>query len=220
VVISFCDTTTAKNLAGQPSFDPTKLATYAAFINAMVEGMLGGLEFAPTDAGNNHADFVDGGENFIKTRFSPVVTLTKIEYVDSSFAVVTLLDATWYINRDGTGIIEARYCNLPPNVQGWPGKFTLGQANIKITYLSGYGPSSTEFKQASLGATNLLASMILQDVASTQDATLGGVQSWTIETVSKAYGSNGSFGASITRFWAMGQKLIDDLAGKSSYQMI
>jgi len=219
MVISFCDTTTAKNLAGQPSFDPTKLAAYAAFINAMVEGMVG-LEFAPTDAGNNHADFVDGGANFIKTKFGPVVTLTKLEYVDAAFAVVSLLDAQSYINRDGTGIIEARYSTVQGNPLGFPGLFDCGQANIKITYLSGYGPSSSEFKQASLGATYLLASMILQDVAGSQDATLGGVQSWTIETVSKAYGSSGSFGASITRFWAMGEKLLADLAGVSAYQMI
>lgn len=219
MVISFCDTTAAKNLAGQPSFDPTKLATYAAFINAMIEGMVS-LEFAPTDAGNSHADFADGGENYIKTKFGPIVTLTKLEYVDASYAVVSLLDPASYINRDGTGIIEARFCNLPPTQQGFPGKFDTGQANIKVTYLSGYGPSSPEFKQASLAATYLLASMILQDVASTQDASLGGVQSWTIESISKAYGANGSFGASIVRFWGMGEKLLNDLAGASAYQMV
>lgn len=213
MVISFCDTTTAKNLAGQPTFDPTKLATYAAFVNSMVEGMIG-LEFAPTDAGNNHADFVDGGENYVKTKNAPIVTLTKLEYVDAAFAVTSLLDAASYINRDGTGIIEARLS------QALGGIFTYGQANIKITYLSGYGPSSTEFKQASLAATYLLASLILQDVASAQDASLGGVQSWTIETVSKAYGGNGSFGAAIVRFWAMGEKLLNDLAGESAYQMV
>lgn len=219
MTISFCDTTTAKNLAGQPTFDPTKLAAYELFINSLVESMVG-LEFAPTDAGIAHADFLDGGDNYIKTRNGPLVTLEAVSLVDTSFAVSQVLDPTTYINRNNTGIIEARFCNLQPSIIAFPGKFPLGQANIKVDYHSGYGPSSPEFKQASLAATYLLASMILQDVASAQDATLGGVQSWTIETVSKAYGSNGSFGASIVRFWAMGEKMLQALAGESAYQII
>lgn len=218
MVISFCDSATAKNLAGQPTFDPTKLATYAAFINSLVESMVG-LEFAPTDAGNSHVDFVDGGDNYIKAENGPIVTIESLDYVDALFAVVSNIAANYWINRNNTGIIEARYDQATSQL-GWPGKFDCGQANIKISYHSGYGPSSAQFKQASLAATNLLASMILQDVASAQDASLGGVQNWTIETVSKAYGSNGSFGAAIVRFWAMGTKMLEALAGESAYQMI
>jgi hypothetical protein len=221
MTISFCDTTAAKDLAGQPTFNATKLATYAAFINAFV-GQSIGEEFAATDAGNAHEDFLDGGSNYVKTRNSPIVTLTKIELVDSGYVVQSMIDARFYIQRNGSGIIEAR-ANLPEYGTAYPrypGRFPEGQANLKVSYLSGYGPSSEHFKQASLGATYLLASMILQDVASAQDTTLGAVQSWTIESISKTYGSSGAYGAQITRFWTMGKQIIDGIAGGSELQII
>ena len=205
----------ALEMAGNPVIPPAMQTAYADMINNIIVEMIP-FEFYHTTPLSG-VDLWDGGDNYIKAKFkkSPIVTITKIEIVDESHTVTTVISPNYYFVREGFIIyfrntVSYLKYQLSDRLLGI---FPRGQDNIKMTYTYGVSDTSDTFLAVQAAANMLLAAMFLIHAGTAKGVITGGVSSWTVESVQKAYGQQGAMGAEISRYWSMGDTLLRGVAG-------
>lgn len=108
-----------------------RLDTLLALVCAKIARHIGTLDFGPLQS---RTEYHDGGQQFIYTRYFPIISVTSIhDDDDRDYDATTLLDTDeYYIDQNDGRCI---YSDM--------GTFTAGDQNLKVVYTAGWESETT-----------------------------------------------------------------------------